>query len=59
MVRHTQGWRRFFTLTYWRLQLAFILSGKRPLNIVSVFTLTMPDGDEVITAEIVDKGQCP
>jgi hypothetical protein len=45
MITETSDWRRFFSLTYWRIQLAFILRGGYPLNVVSVITVELPDSE--------------
>lgn len=40
------GWRKFFTLAYWRIQLLMLRGIGRPLNIVSVFRIELPNKDE-------------
>ena len=40
------GWRRFFTWTYWRIQIAMLLSGQPPLNIVETFEGEISEGGE-------------
>jgi hypothetical protein len=39
VVKHYMGWKKFFTLIYWRIQLARIVYGQAPLNIISTFTI--------------------
>jgi hypothetical protein len=39
------GWRKFFTFTYWRLQFKFWFLLGRPLNIISVTKIEIPEGE--------------
>lgn len=53
------GWRRFFTRSYWAWQWRLIRCGRRPLNVVAVGTLEVPEdpaevaklGSRVVTRE--------
>lgn len=38
-----QRFTRFFTWTYWRFQLAALLTGKTGLNVVETFEVELPD----------------
>lgn len=40
------GWRRFFTWDYWRWQWLFLWNTGRPVNILAVGTLHVPEGEE-------------
>lgn len=35
-------WTRFFTLTYWRFQLAALWGGKAGLNVIETFEIEIP-----------------
>ncbi len=43
MVKMTSGWRKYFTMTYWRLWCARVAMGQRPLNVISVFKIELPE----------------
>lgn len=43
IVRRQRGVSRFFTWTYWRIQIGRVMWGEPPLNIVETFQITLPD----------------
>jgi len=44
------GWRRFFTWTYWRIQIPRLLAGQPPLHIITVF-------GEITDITVVEQGK--
>lgn len=43
VIKKYSGWKKYFTFTYWKLQLERIIHRKKPLNIIETFTIEIKD----------------
>ena len=43
IIKKYGGFKKYFTLIYWKIQLASLISGRPPLNIIETFDFEISD----------------
>jgi hypothetical protein len=55
IVNRKSGWKKYFTLFYWKLQWSFLCSRGTPVNIVEVIEIDATNLPESVTKYLIPK----